>query len=197
MGVIVPVGGSNAVMRWSLLGDSEPMVCTLGIIDELVTDDPVDIAGRFATAFAASGVSDNIDLGQGWSRMTSFVTTILSSGPVTVEAGTAVANTGTHSTPPNNCAYLIRKQTALGGRRNRGRMFVPPYRWPETDVTPNGVLGTSQVTTMQAEWTSFMTQLATQDLSPVIWHEDGSAGTQITGLVVQPRMATQRTRMRR
>lgn len=197
MGVEIPVTGSEATIRWSLAGDSEFMVVTLGLLDQTLVFDPEDIAARFDAAFTAGQMSTATDMGVGWSLGTKFVKTVLASGPVTVEVGTAISNTGTHSTPPNNCAVLVRKNTALGGRSNRGRMYLPPYRFAEGDYTPTGILGTTQVATLQAEVDAFLTQLEVQNLSPVLWHSDGSAGTLITSLVVQPRLATQRTRMRR
>lgn len=197
MGVEIPIGGSQGVIRWSLAGDSEPMVVTLGFVDDLATNDPQDIADRFDASVTNSGISAAADMGVGWSLMTKLVTTRILGGPVTIEVGTAISNTGTHTTVPQNCAVLIRKQTALGGRRNRGRMFVPPFRTAEGDITPNGIISTTPLATMQAEWSTLISSMATNDLSPVLWHSDGSAGTPITGFVVQARLATQRTRLRR
>jgi hypothetical protein len=197
MGVQIPVNGSEATIRWSLAGDSEFMVVTLGLLDQTLVFDPEDIADRFDAAFTAGQMSTAADMGVGWSLGTKFVKTILPSGPVTIEVGTAISNTGTHSTPPNNCAVLVRKQTALGGRENRGRMYLPPFRFGEGDWTPTGILLTANVATIQAELNAFLTALDNEGLSPVLWHSDGSAGTLITGLVCQARLATQRTRMRR
>lgn len=197
MGVQIPTTGSEATMRWSLAGDSEFMVCTLGLSDQLLAFDPVSIANRFDTALTNSALSTAAKMGVGWSLGTSFVKTILPSGPVTVEVGTPVSNTGTHSTVPNNSAILIRKQTALGGRSNRGRMYLPPFRFAEGDYTPTGILLTANVTALQTDLDNLLSALELQDLSPVLWHSDGSGGTLITDLVVQPRLATQRTRMRR
>ena len=197
MGVIVPVGESQAVMRWSLAGDSEFMVCVLGLRDNLISNDPPAIAARFWTAWVQNSLAQGPQMGVGWSRGTAFVTTRLSSGPVTVEVGTAISNTGTFTTVPNNCAVLVRKQTAAGGRRNRGRMYLPPFMLPEGDVTPTGVIVANEQGEITAAMIQFRADLLEEDLTPVVQHDDGSPGTPITTFACQGRMATQRTRMRR
>ena len=196
MGVIIPVSGSQATVRWQLSTDAEPMVCTIGFVDDLLTNDPVAIANRFNTAWDNAQIDSAADMLVGYSKLTKLVTTRLASGPVTVEVGAVVTGTQVGNPLPNNCSFLVRKISALGGRRNRGRLFVPPFRFGEDTVAGNGTITAAQVSAMQGEWTAFLTQMNLVDLTPVIWHSDGSPGPEITSMLVQPRIATQRTRMR-
>lgn len=116
------------------------------------------------------------------------------SGVATVgEAGDA----GGVSVPPN-CAVLIQKVTALGGRAGRGRMYMPGF--PESLVDSSGALDTSFESTIQGVWTAFLGQLNSSDLEPVLLHAEGSPitlPTPIIELVIAPQIATQRRRLRR
>lgn len=125
---------------------------------------------------------------------------------------------------PPNVAYLVEKRTSLGGRRGVGRMYVPGV--PETNVDDAGnIVGTSlsgintQLTEMLAGLlgaaTGSYTGLA---VTPVLLHSnsstttrttapgsvtitrtEGAAGgspTPITQLQLDPKVATQRRRLR-
>lgn len=99
-----------------------------------------------------------------------------------------------------NTAVLVKKLTGSGGRRNRGRMFFPcPV---EGDVNHQG-----QLTNLaRSEWEADVAKLLPGGVihtafgflgEPVLLHEAGSqTPTPITGLVVDPRVATQRRRLR-
>jgi hypothetical protein len=129
--------------------------------------------------------------------MTAIVTVMTSTGPITFEVGTAVAGTGASGTLPNNCAVLCRKFTASGGRRNRGRFYLPPAYFLETEVNQVGTLDPAVVTEYQGYVDSLLAQLGLQDCSPRLLHSDGGNATPITNIIVQPKLATQRKRMRR
>jgi len=197
MGVIIPTGSSQAVIRWAVVGDSELMVCVLGFTDTLATLDPAAIAVRFQNAYVGSTLGAIANIANSYSRGTTLVTTMLGSGPVTVETGTPVSGTNALAPPPNNCAILVRKNTSFGGRRNRGRMFLPPAFVAETDILPNGVISNTAVTAMNGHMASLLSAMALQDLTPKLFHSDGAAGTTIDSMTVQARLATQRQRMRR
>ncbi len=101
--------------------------------------------------------------------------------------------TGDGMTP--QVAYLIKKLTALGGRRNRGRMYLPGAN--ESKVDGQGNVSSSFVTSLQtaADW--FFTDLGTADIGLVILHADSSTPTDVTGLTAQAKVATQRRRLKR
>lgn len=100
--------------------------------------------------------------------------------------------------PPVNCAILATKQTALGGRRNRGRMYWPPCNLGEISVNAAGFLLGGTLTAFQTSITAFYDQLVTAGLLPVLFHsEPGSTTpTGVTGLAISSQLATQRERMR-
>lgn len=125
-----------------------------------------------------------------------------------VAAGEPLAMTGTSSANggsaanrlPSNAAVLVVKQTARGGRRGRGRMYVP-WRAEEANVDELGVIDAGNVTGMGAEFDAFLSALETGSRSMVLLHDaDGvtapGSPDVVTRLLVQPVIATQRRRLR-
>lgn len=108
-------------------------------------------------------------------------------------AGTAAAG----SAAPNT-AVLVRKVTALGGHAGRGRWY-----WPgiiETQVGSNGFLTPAKLSDWQDAFDSFFTFLEASDFPPVLLHGEESplsTPTPVTRFIVDPRVATQRRRLRK
>jgi hypothetical protein len=100
--------------------------------------------------------------------------------------------------PPSNCAVLISKNTALGGRRYRGRLFFPPVKLNEGAVDQSGNMSGGSVTDYQTTWDGFVGNLGVSQLEPVLFHQGASppVPTPITSFTVQSVIATQRRRMR-
>lgn len=112
-----------------------------------------------------------------------------------------------------NSAYLCTKQTAVGGRRGKGRMFIPGC--DESTVGPSGLLTPSFVTTLQGLVDGYLADLLTADTPMVLLHGpatewvlvDGQprrvpvagpipAPDVVTGMAVNGRVGTQRRRLR-
>lgn len=95
-----------------------------------------------------------------------------------------------------NLAILVRKRTTLGGRRNRGRFYLP-FMASEDDVAEGGFLLATPLADTQAACDDFMTELNTRDCPMFLLHADGGSPTPVVQLEVQRQCATQRRRMRR
>jgi hypothetical protein len=97
---------------------------------------------------------------------------------------------------PQNCATLIRKTTALAGRRGRGRFYLPPITMDEFATSKAGVIASSSLAAMQLAANAWF-----DHGEPfVILHDSlpsSLAPTPITSFVVDGRIATQRRRLRR
>lgn len=197
MGVVIPVGYAQMNMRWSVAGDAEFMYCTLGLFDVTGSKLPAVQAADVGAAWDASTFTTAANMLAGWSAGTVLTTVMDPSGPLTFETGTAVAGSAAAGTLPNNCAVLVRKQTAAGGRRNRGRMFIPPAYSNESGVNQVGTLDPATVTVYQNLINSLENELVAVDMLPMVLHSNGGIPTAITNFLVQPKLATQRTRMRR
>jgi hypothetical protein len=101
------------------------------------------------------------------------------------------------STVTPNVAVLVRKNTVLGGRRNRGRFYWPGLR--ETDVDEAGFVLTTRRTDLQADFDAFLSGLTLADITPVVLHGEAQgelAPVPIASFSVDPRVATQRRRLR-
>lgn len=97
-----------------------------------------------------------------------------------------------------NTAVLVSKVTGVGGRRNKGRMFLPGLL-ANSDVGETGLLGGAQLTAIQADVNDWFDVLETNATPMYILHNDPPVGvtpTLVSALTVEPLAATQRRRMR-
>lgn len=129
---------------------------------------------------------------------------------------------GTGSVMPPNVAYLIRKVTSRGGRRGRGRWYLPGVQ--EAHVDNDGLLTSTIVGTYNTEFDEYLAALAAtgtgseQPVIPLLLHNNSSTTTRssspgsttvtvtqgalgplpdiITDMTCEPRVATQRRRLR-
>lgn len=107
---------------------------------------------------------------------------------------------------PPNVAMLIQKRTARGGRRGRGRMFVP-WALDEGQVSGVGGITVGQVNLAQTAADAFLFNLLTIDgdggpFTMHILHVSGGSTTPgppdpVTALVVDNVVSTQRRRLGR
>jgi hypothetical protein len=189
-------------LRHSLM--SRSAFLTFGV-DPTATD-PNGIATSLASAFAAPGslfttLDSNVQLQQ----------TRVSLGTDGTEdiVGTSpqlVACTLGGTSPPANCAVLVHKRTARGGRRGRGRMYIP-WACSVSSIGESGVVLAADITrigTAVAAWAAQVTSL----VGPlVILHRPSTPGTihpsvpgtpnPVTSFVVDPLVGTQRRRLGR
>lgn len=193
-----PPGYSEALVKLTLTGMSRPAYITWGLDTEVT--DPVTIAGLVMAAIQAS------------SSLKSVLPSSVTIGPVTIRVGqddgSAIVGEGATTTPGTaagaypspNVAVLVHKTTARGGRRGRGRMFVP-WGIAETSLAEDGTITSTQVTTLNTAFGNLLTQLTSNGVPMVLLHNPGlsAAGSPnlVTGLRVDPLVATQRRRLGR
>lgn len=197
MGVIIPVGQAQCVLRWVSTGDPEEMVSTIGV-DPLAITDPTVLAHE---VYDAAVVTGSLTPAAALNALWTFngVTVYFQDDPgqrVGVWTAPLTGIGATHVTPPTNCALLVKKFTALSGRANRGRMFLPPFGIGEGDVNNNGVILGATYTTLQNRINEFETQLNSIPVTPVLFHSTPVDSTPLTALVLDTQIATQRRRMR-
>lgn len=127
---------------------------------------------------------------------------LVKEGPNNIGAsGTYAANmpgTAPNVTGPPQVAMLIRKNTLLGGRSGRGRMYLPGVA--EDQVNEAGVITPAIVDSATARFEDFRGKLIAEGLVPLLIH--GSASAPITmpipisSFQADGRVATQRRRLR-
>ena len=134
-------------------------------------------------------------------------------GPTASSAYSTAGTIVTENTPPNT-AYLVKKTSNLGGRRGRGRIYIPGV--DETKVTSDGRLEATKLGQLQTAMDAFEGEVALAGFPLMILHnpatiwvlEDGQprreptadpipVPTPVLDLIVQSTVATQRRRLRR
>lgn len=172
-------------------------------------------AGSPSTAATAINGAFNTHLKSVFNVAVSLAGTRVKFGPMDdgafsyVTAGTAGTLVGA-ATPPN-VAYLIRKNTAFGGRQGTGRIYQPGVTEPNVGV--DGTVAGAHLTAMQTAWTGFLGGLNSVSLPMYLLHSYGTyvalhhgdpvsidvdirAPTEVTSLSVDSKVATQRRRLR-
>lgn len=102
-----------------------------------------------------------------------------------------------------NLAYLVIKQTALGGRRGKGRLYLPGVA--EAAVDQAGNVLSSQVSTLDDAFEALRLRLVAIGLEPHLLHDPPQGQnpspqpppTEIVSFSASAVAATQRRRMRR
>ena len=197
MGVVIPEGFYNAVFRWSLTGDPEEMVTTLGG-DSTSADTPAQLAEILYDATVATGsIADPAGMLANWTFV--GVTVYLQSPGglvVGIHNDPVSSASGNSSSPPTNCAVLVQKRTDLAGQRFRGRMFLPPAVLLEGGVNQHGVLESTEYSAVDAKVQEWIDLIEAGPYEPMLLHSDGGTPTPITSFILDTQIATQRRRMR-
>lgn len=198
----VPEGYAQCLLRFTVNGDDDEMVCTLGINPGVAYTDGDDVADGVADA-CLQDTSLLGDTGDGMVTDYNFVGVtarfMTATGEEVGESVRNIQGTAVGSPLPNNCAYLVRKLTGLGGRGNRGRLFQPPFSLTEGDIDGAGNIDAVDVASLQTRWNGLYTELVANDLIPVLFHYPGvdptPDPTTITGFSVRNRIVSQRRRL--
>ena len=202
MALIIPPGFMQVVFRHEFTGDDEEMFCTFGF-------DLGDWSGtnEEAVTFVSQRWGDWV-LGFCSNQLVhTYATGYIGqdgADPLVVDGvpQDAVGGDSSETLPPN-CAYLVRKKTGLGGRRGRGRFYVPCP--DETQVDRNGAIAGAWLTAIQTNLDDMMEAWGTTAglgfVTPVILHRSEGEGiepapTVVTLLEVDGHIATQRRRLR-
>lgn len=196
MTLILPTNFANARFVFSVTGIQDHMGFGMGL-----GPDPglsaTEIAITCRDAAISSGLFAASAMSTGWTFQGVSVTKQLVSGPVVGQNLIPVAGTNPQGSPPANCTILVRKNTALGGRRNRGRCNLPVAIMEEPNVDQAGNITTSVVTIIQNKVIAFHQALTTGGLNAFLLHSHvDDAPTEIVSLQVMNQLATQRRRMR-
>lgn len=197
MTLIIPPGYSQLVFRWGLTGDAEDMVNTLGIDNGVVSDFQAYVDALAASTRASLPVGVILT---GYSFLGCTLYRGQDGGPPEVFESVAVAHAGTNGGPalPPNCAFLLRKRTSLGGRKGRGRMFIPAGVGVGEDSVPStGVMAEAQRAALEERYSDWLFGLGPV---PYLFHDSETPGsaapTEIIAFTCEARLATVRRRLR-
>lgn len=193
MGIVIPAGFAQASFGGTVAGDAEQMFITLGLDLSAPADQAManDLYDAWTDALQGDTSSDfTFEICQLKEGPTATGPTFDSAGPPLPGAvGVAMV--------PCNTALLVRKNTALGGRKGRGRMYSVGQVMVD-NIGGAGILSPTVVATLDADFFSFLgaVQGVTGVSGAVLLHSDATTPTPILGLNPQSRVATQRRRLR-
>lgn len=192
----IPEGFGNARLIWTCTGVADEMSVAFGI-ESAPGWDPEVVSSQIRIAFHEAFLATSAAMLAGWTFVGSSVTKTQGGEPVSGESGISYSGTGSDPSLTVNTCLLVRKNTASGGRHNRGRMFVPPFNLREGDVNAAGVIDSARVSDLTATWMSFYDKMIADDIQPMLLHTSpADAPTPIVSFAAQPLCATQRRRMR-
>ena len=193
--MLIPEGFAQVNYEWGGIGLPSFGETTIGVDLDGFTDDPDDAAQAMSVAMSGNVMA----------HMTSNITllnTHVKYGPnLTGAEGnypTSIIGTLGEATTTPNVAYLIKKNTAAGGRMNRGRFYLPGVA--EASVDQAGVVADVRRTGLNEKLALYKAAVEASGLSLVLLHSPTSpvlTPTAITSLTCDARAATQRRRMRR
>lgn len=195
MPLVIPPGFAEIALFLSFENDPEPMVTTIGMstTDPLTVTDLEDLGTAFHTALDDELVDEM--------TLIKVKSTEGNDGsPIITEANMALdfSNSGAPLLP--NTAVLVRKNTGVGGRSQRGRMYIPGYR--AESVFSYGVIDPTNVLSLQGAITDVFENFVGLGAPwgvPVLLHTTDAPDTtptELVSLTVEARLATQRRRLR-
>jgi hypothetical protein len=200
----IPPGFFNAIFKFSIAGDSEEMSWALA----WDTPDPVADADGLAELVSIN-FSEAAGYGSGhWYSQwvhTGVHVVVGNDGPPIV--GTYIASVagtgGSNATLPQNCALICKKTTGFGGRKYRGRFYMPPISLAEADVNNVGMIDSGVVTAVQGYVDAWLADTlsalgAAQGTTALhLLHSSANPDpTPVTNVQVENQIATQRRRLR-
>jgi len=212
MALFIPPGYGHVIHSLSLVGDSEPMAVTIGIlndIDSFETDAGAQAACDQMHAAFGSEIMDLVPNVYTHTQTELFYRreSETSSDPthVAVSSGSTVG--GASGAPlPQNCALLVHKRTSVAGRRGRGRCYIPGPE--EGQVSAAGVVLNVVVADWQDHLDAWLAAIVASAniATAVVLHsttltipdpDDLPSPYTITNLVMDSTIATQRRRLRK
>lgn len=191
MALVIPEGFYEAAFHHTQTLTTRPAVCTLGV-EYNGTDFPTD-----APLFGGSWASVMAEL---CSAVTYTRFTMRNQIGLVVDIGLSLVGGADEVCQTYNTAYLVKKASGTPGRHAQGRMFLPGVQ--EALVGAAGDLAPLLRTSLQTAMDAFKDELETRNFDACILHQEGAGPgptpppTPISNFVVDPRVATQRNRMR-
>ncbi len=194
--MFIPAG--YAQFTWRAVNTASGQIFNTSIgatVEDLTEENRDDVEAAFWDADSFGGLT-----WEGWASLglLTKVGTSDPSEPITFEGAAGAVGGGTGDPSPPNLSVLVKKLTDRGGRRGRGRMYIPGPQEPW--VNGAGQISTDGLEAYNGALTVFVDALA--EISgigePVLLHtlETDGLPNAITSWVLESMAATQRRRMR-
>lgn len=187
----IPDGKGEVVLTFNISGNAGPALIVHGFEWDFLTD-PDDVAESIADDFAATFMPQSVN-----------TVSLVGARVVINDGGTfreglwsgSVAGSGAVDGASPQVAVLVRKLTGLAGREFRGRMYLPGPS--ENAVTASGFLAATNLAAYQTAADNYLAALLSNAHPMILLHDNpATAVNTVTSLSVDPKVATQRRRLR-
>lgn len=194
-----PPGFADCSLEFQQTGLTRPAYITFGV--NPTDTDPSVVAGLVHAAWGAAGSLRTImDSSVTMTGVRASLGTDGSGDLVYVMATTDLGTGSALTALPANCAVLVHKTTDRGGRRGRGRMYIP-WCLAESACDEAGIITAGNLSTIQTALNGFKAALVTQNVPMVLLHSEGKTAIvppdPVNFLIADRLIATQRRRLGR
>lgn len=198
MPVVIPPGFAQFSIEHWLVNYTRPAVTVWGLALHGDVFDPDDMADTLLSIYATNlspGFDSNVTL-----RDCKIVIGQDGGDPVVGQSTTQFNGAAVRESTAPALACLIRLNTGLGGRRNRGRKFLP-WALSDNSVSEMGAVEPSAVNGWNTRMANFQAGIELTDWRLALLHGTGSTPvpppTEITNMTCSPVVSTQRRRQAR
>ncbi len=198
MAAPIPVGYGLAVIQHSQPFSGQTQIVTFNFQDNTDGLSPTDIAVNISDAWSGTGNPYQASLVADSAQFDSVKTYIQEEGGLTLgESIVNVAGSRSSQPPSPQVSMVVKKKTALVGRRHRGRFYVPAAFLVAADVGPSGVIGATPLGVLQARFNTFISNIAANLTPMVICHVEAPfTPDPVLTLTCEQMIGTQRRRVR-
>ncbi len=205
MSVQIPTGYGSLAFILSAPAGTQPFIFTMGVDLSEVGGDYLGAANQAHAAWQANLQNEtSVDI-----TLDRVLLTVGQDGGENPSVSSDLdPSNGDRSggNEPIALSVIVNKQTALLGRRGRGRMFIPGLL-DANDVDLTGIIAPARIAELTAALETFANELTAGvpagpppvDMPAVLLHDgalDGMDPTPLTGLVVNPKVGVLRRRLR-
>lgn len=195
MSARIPPGFAELWYEQRATNDNESMYCSFGIDVEAGSTVTTTVVNRWMQIIDDAW---DQDLSSWYSSGVGHCIVGQDGGDLRIDGSRApTPYTGAPTALPPNCALLVRKITASGGRRGRGRFYLPGVIEAYADGA--GLIDSGTIAILQTNAGTMLSNLLLDaDIAQVVLLHSTApfTPTVITNFVVQNRLATQRRRLR-
>lgn len=189
--MLIPEDYAQVNLQFTGTGVPFGAECTFGVFAGIVTS-PTAIADAVA-ASTSDAVLESLYVDE-----VTLSNIHVKVGPNDTGASTdrVTLQPGTHSGAPGHAgaSFLIKKMTNLGGRKGRGRMYLPGIA--EESIITGGLMDGAFISAASTVLDDFLEALDTYEIPMQLLHSDATVPTVVVSLVGDSRAATQRRRQR-
>lgn len=189
---MIPIGFGVLTVAHIGAGISGEAIWSLGF-DNNASDTAAELANTFGAAIETLGYVDCLS-----SSVTVTEVRVKlgpdATGPSAVASVQIDGSVGGQAAPPQ-LATLVHKNTPLGGRKGRGRLFLPGLA--EAALDQNGLITNAHKVAVETFLFDLLGGMTLGSTPPMLMHSDETAPTAISTVEVDTVLATQRRRLRR